>query len=68
MYDVHVDPRIQAISLVENYDLRTRNRCRSQKLCFGFYIKMPKIFGNSTEFMPEWANKNMEEHLVKAVD
>jgi hypothetical protein len=29
---------------------------RSYKLCFVGYIKIPKIFENSTEFIPEWAN------------
>jgi hypothetical protein len=29
---------------------------------------MVKIFENSTEFMPEWANKNIEEDVEAAFD
>ncbi len=32
------------------------------------HIKMVKIFENSTEFMPEWANKNIEEDVEAAFD
>ena len=39
--------RIQAISLVESYDLLDDRRTELRHTnvnCFGFYIKMPKIF------------------------
>ena len=29
---------------------------------------MAEIFENSIEFMPNWANENIEDDLVKAVD
>jgi hypothetical protein len=29
---------------------------------------LAEIFENPIEFMPDWANKNIEDDLVKAVD
>jgi hypothetical protein len=29
---------------------------------------MAEIFENTIEFMPDWANENFEDDLVKAVD
>ena len=29
---------------------------------------MAEMFENSIEFMPNWANENIEDDLVKAVD
>ena len=59
----------QICALIESHDLLGQTHgITSYKLCFGFYIKIPKIFENSTELTPERANKNIEVHLVEAVD